>query len=230
MSIEVVKIRSDVKRNAITLTCVGFVGMMLGLALFLSSAAFFAPGLCAFSLGIIATVIGVSKQLEPEVTITLSAAGLCYHHRRGNLLIDWDNVQRIDIPQSLGNVGNIELLFIGIRLKKINPVLDIIPARLAIGLLTEQRPLLMSAVALDENLVVLEDHLNAEFTPLLVHDERYRGVLAMFGHRSEMLNRNLGYHLYLPFDCLGTEPREFLALLKRYQQQIREAAWCDKVD
>ena len=101
-------------------------------------------------------------------------------------------------------------------------MLDIIPARLAIGLLTEQRPLLMSAVALDENIAVLEDHLNSEFTPLLVHDERYRGVLAMFGHRSEMLNRNLGYHLYLPFDCLGTEPREFLVLLKRYQQKISE--------
>ena len=82
----------------------------------------------------------------------------------------------------------------------------------------------MSAVTLDENLEALEDYLNSEFTPLLVNGERYRGVLAMYGHRSEMLNRNLGYHQYIPFDCLDREPREFLTLLRDYLQEFRESA------
>ncbi|WP_064791738.1 DUF2982 domain-containing protein [Shewanella woodyi] len=219
-----VEVRSSVKRNAITLTFVGLVGIILGLVLFLSSSVLFAPALCAFALGIIATVLGVSKQMEPEVSITLSPDGLSYHHRRGSLFIEWENVQRFDIPKSLDGLETIELPFIGIRLKKINPVLDVIPGRLATGLLTEQRPLLMSAVTLDENLEVLEDYLNSEFTPLLVNGERYRGVLAMYGHRSEMLNRNLGYHQYIPFDCLDREPREFLTLLRDYLQEVRESA------
>lgn len=219
-----VEVRSSVKRNSITLTFVGLVGIVLGLVLFLSSSVLFAPALCAFALGIIATVLGVSKQMEPEVSITLSPDGLSYHHRRGSLFIEWENVQRFDIPKSLDGLETIELPFIGIRLKKINPVLDVIPGRLATGLLTEQRPLLMSAVTLDENLEALEDYLNSEFTPLLVNGERYRGVLAMYGHRSEMLNRNLGYHQYIPFDCLDREPREFLTLLRDYLQEFRESA------
>ncbi|ACA85995.1 DUF2982 domain-containing protein [Shewanella woodyi] len=224
MQSKLVEVRSSVKRNAITLTFVGLVGIILGLVLFLSSSVLFAPALCAFALGIIATVLGVSKQMEPEVSITLSPDGLSYHHRRGSLFIEWENVQRFDIPKSLDGLETIELPFIGIRLKKINPVLDVIPGRLATGLLTEQRPLLMSAVTLDENLEVLEDYLNSEFTPLLVNGERYRGVLAMYGHRSEMLNRNLGYHQYIPFDCLDREPREFLTLLRDYLQEVRESA------
>ncbi|MBW8185251.1 DUF2982 domain-containing protein [Shewanella nanhaiensis] len=222
MHSQLVEVRSSVKRNAITLTFVGLAGIVLGLVLFLSSSVLFAPALCAFALGIIATVLGVSKQMEPEVSITLSPDGLSYHHRRGSLFIEWENVQRFDIPKSLDGLETVELPFIGIRLKKINPVLDVIPGRLATGLLTEQRPLLMSAVTLDENLELLEDYLNSEFTPLLVNGERYRGVLAMYGHRSEMLNRNLGYHQYIPFDCLDREPREFLTLLRDYLQGVRE--------
>ncbi len=113
-----VEVRSSVKRNAITLTFVGLVGIILGLVLFLSSSVLFAPALCAFALGIIATVLGVSKQMEPEVSITLSPDGLSYHHRRGSLFIEWENVQRFDIPKSLDGLETIELPFIGIRLKK----------------------------------------------------------------------------------------------------------------
>lgn len=222
MNIEVIQVRSGVKRNAITLTCLGFVGIILSLVLFLSSSALLGPGLCIFTLGIISTVLGISKQMEPEVSVTLSAEGLSYHHRRGRLLIEWGNIQRFDSPKSRDGLETIELSFIGIRLKKINPVLDMIPGRLATGLLTEQRPLLMSAVTLDESLEALEDYLNSEFTPLLINGDRYRGVLAMFGHRCEMLNRNLGYHLYIPFDCLDREPKEFLRLLRNYLEEVRK--------
>lgn len=222
MDIEVIQVRSGVKRNAITLTCLGFAGIILSLVLFLSSSALLGPGLCIFTLSIISTVLGISKQMEPEVSVTLSPTGLSYHHRRGTLFIEWENIQRFDSPKSRDGLETIELPFIGIRLKKINPVLDMIPGRLATGLLTEQRPLMMSAVTLDESLEMLEDYLNSEFTPLLVHEERYKGVLAMFGHRCEMLNRNLGYHLYIPVDCLDREPKEFLSLLRHYLQEIRE--------
>ncbi|MEI6860106.1 MAG: DUF2982 domain-containing protein [Shewanella sp.] len=221
MDIEAVQINSKFKRNSITLTLVGVIALTIGIGLFLSSAAMFAPGMVCFSLGVISLVLGVSKILEPEISLDINQQGLKYHHRRGSIFIHWSNIQRIDIPRGLDGLESIKLPYIGIKLNKINPVLDIVPGRLATGLLTEQRPLLMSAMTLDEDLIELEDYMNSEFTPLLINDERYRGVLAMFGHRCEMLSKNLGFHLYIPVDCLDRSADEFVNLLREYLLKVK---------
>ncbi len=222
LEIEVIQIRSLTKRNALTLTFLGMLGLFLGFGMFLSSSGLFAPGMLCFALGAISAVLGISKLIEPEISVELNQEGLFYHHRRGSLFIGWDNVQRFDTPKGVDGIEMIELPFIGIKLKQINPVLDIIPGRLATGLLTEQRPLLMSAVTLDENLEELESYMNSEFTPLVVNEERYRGVLAMFGHRCEMLSKNLGYHIYIPVDCLDRTSDEFVRLLRDYLLRVRQ--------
>lgn len=49
----------------------------------------------------------------------------------------------------------------------------------------------MTAAAQDEELQTLEAALSAEFEPLTVNDERYRGVLAMFGRRCLTLDKYL---------------------------------------
>ncbi|QFU23394.1 DUF2982 domain-containing protein [Shewanella eurypsychrophilus] len=217
MDIEAIQINSKFKRNSRTLTLVGAIALTIGISLFLSSSALFAPGMLCFSLGVISLVLGVSKILEPEVSLELDEHGLKYHHRRGSIVVQWDNVQRIDIPRGLDGFESIQLPYVGIKLKRINPILDMIPGRLATGLLTEQRPLLMSAVTLDEDLIELEAYMNSEFTPLVVNEERYKGVLAMFGHRCEMLSKNLGFHLYIPADCLDRSADDFVKLLREYR-------------
>lgn len=224
LNIANIEIHSQFKRNSITLSVFGVIGLILGISLFLFSQTMFAPGILSFSLGIISLVLGISKTLEPEVSLSLTPAGLNYHHRRGSIFIDWDNVQRVDIPRGLDGMESIALPYVGIKLKQINPILDLIPGRLATGLLTEQRPLLMSAVTLDEDLLELESYMNSEFTPLVVNEERYRGVLAMFGHRCEMLSTNLGFHLYIPADCLDRSAGDFVIVLRDYLQQIRSSS------
>jgi len=219
---EVVQIHSHIKRNALTLTFLGALGLSIGFGMFLSSSGLFVPGMLFFSLGVLSAVLGISKLMEPEVSVELNQEGFFYHHRRGSLFIGWENVQRFDIPKGVDGIDIIELPFIGIKLKQINPVLDIIPGRLATGLLTEQRPLLMSAVTLDESLEELESYMNSEFTPLVVNEERYRGVLAMFGHRCEMLSKNLGYHIYIPADCLDRSSDEFVSFLRQYLLEVRQ--------
>lgn len=213
-------IRPDTKRNGISLSLMGAVLLLLGLMLLLTGN-WFAQGLLSFFLGAVATILGVAKLIEPEVSIELSCDGIEYHHRRGKWFITWDNIQRIDIPRVSQGVEMIELPYIGVRLKYINPVLDNISPRLATGLLTEQRPLLMTAAAQDELMEHLEHYLSSEFAPLVVNGERYRGVLAMFGHRCELLASHLGYHLYIPRDCLDREPREFVILLKEFAEHQR---------
>jgi len=47
-------------------------------------------------------------------------------------------------------------------------------------------------------------------------------VLAMFGHRCEMLSKNLGYHIYIPVDCLDRTSDEFVRLLREYLLRVRQ--------
>ncbi|MGP1719039.1 DUF2982 domain-containing protein [Shewanella frigidimarina] len=207
------------KRNGITLTVVGAISLMASLIIFIGLSGFFAVGMLCFALGSVALILGVAKVYQPAVSFKLTAAGVAFFHRRGQVFIEWHNIQRVDCARVNQNLELIELPYIGVKLKQINPILDCISPRLATGLLTEQRPLLMTAATQDEDLQSLEGYLGAEFTPLVVNGERYRGVLAMFGHRCQTLNEQLGYHVYLSIDSLDREPKEFVALLRQWQQQ-----------
>jgi hypothetical protein len=210
-----------IKRNGITLTLVGAVSLVASLIIFIGLKGMFALGMLCFALGSVALILGIAKVYQPAVSFKLTSAGVAFFHRRGQVFIEWENIQRLDSVRVNQNMEMIDLPYIGVKLKKINPILDCISPRLATGLLTEQRPLLMTAATQDEDLQSLEGYLGAEFTPLVVNGERYRGVLAMFGHRCQTLNEQLGYHVYLSIDSLDRDPKEFVALLRQWQQQAQ---------
>ncbi|MCL1088527.1 DUF2982 domain-containing protein [Shewanella profunda] len=212
---DVISVRPLSKRNGLTLTWVGASSLILGFGLFIIFPEFFAIGLVFFSLGAIALILGLAKVYEPETTISLDEQGLIYFHRRGKVFIAWDNIQRVDIPRVTQGINTIELSYLGIKLKHLNPILDNISLRLATGLLTEQRPLLVTAASQQEDLATLETYMGTEFSPLVIEGDRYRGVLAMFGHRCVMLDTHLGYHLYIPHDSLDREPQDFIKLLRQ---------------
>ncbi len=212
-------IKSPNKRNGYTLTVIGIIGVAIGIGLFLAGSHLFAPGIICFAFGAIAAVLGISKLLEPEVTLSIDLQGIRYFHRRGEVHIDWQNIQRLDQPRVTQGLETITLPYIGIKLKTVGPVLDCISLRLASGLLTEQRPLLITVSAQDEDLSTLENQMSAEFTPFIEDNNRYKGVLAMFGHRCRILGNHLGFHLYVATDALDRPAEEFIALLRRYQHQ-----------
>ncbi|MCH1928891.1 DUF2982 domain-containing protein [Shewanella sp. A25] len=221
---QVISVRPLSKRNGFTLTWLGAFAFILGFSLFVLFPDLFALGLVFFSLGAIALVLGLAKVYEPETSLSIDANGLTYFHRRGNVFIGWDNIQRVDNPRITQGIETLELSYIGIKLKRLNPILDNISLRLAAGLLTEQRPLLVTAASQQEDLATLETYLGAEFSPLTLEGDRYRGVLAMFGHRCVMLDSRLGFHLYIPNDSLDREPNEFITLLRqRVASHIRNS-------
>ena len=214
---DVLFVRPVNKRNGITLSAVGALLLSLAFWLFVSFPQGFAPGLVLFTFGAISLILGVSKLGEPEISFELSQSGLLFRHRKGQFYVDWDNIQRMDIPRVTQGVDIKELPYIGIKLRQINPVLDSISPRLATGLVSEQRPLLMTATTQTDDLGKLEDQLSAEFTPFESNGDRYRGVLAMFGHRCELLSDTLGFHLFLPQDSMDRDAAEFLAMLKEFR-------------
>ncbi|MCL1073808.1 DUF2982 domain-containing protein [Shewanella dokdonensis] len=219
MSNESVAIRTLGKRNALTLTIVGALFVLLGLCLFVSWRESFIVALVCFSAGAVALVLGIAKQIEPEVILRLDAQGMVFFHRRGQLQVSWQNIQRLDLLRVQRGVDWLTLPYLGIKLKAINPVLDTISPRLATGLLAEQRALVMTAVANDDELQSLEHYLSAEFEPLVVNGDRYRGLLAMFGRRCLMLDKYLGFHLYIPVEFLPLAPEQLLRQLREYRQQ-----------
>ncbi|RLV61527.1 DUF2982 domain-containing protein [Parashewanella curva] len=206
------------KRNGISLTFIGGLGLFSGLLLFATST-LFAVALIAFATGAVTLILGIAKLRQPKVSIEFTETGFIYYHVRGQFAVEWDNIQRVDIPSVYKSMEHVQLPYVGIKVKSINQVLDSISPRLATGLLTEQRPLLMTAGAQSGDDTALEIYLNHEFMPLTVNDERYRGVLAMFGRRCLMLSEHLGYHLYIPADSLDRELDDFIKLLRQRQQQ-----------
>ena len=220
-SLDTLELRSTSKHNALTLTVVGASALIIAIALFVGVRSLFAVALVLFILGVIALVIGIAKQYEPPVAMTLSDSGLRFHHRRGELFIEWRNIQRLDFPRVQRGLDLIDLPYVGVKLNAINPILDNISPRLATGLLSEQRPLMMTAVANDEDLAALENYLSAEFSPLVVNGDRYRGLLAMFGRRCLTLDKHLGYHLYLSAEFVELAPEELLSQLRSYWQSHR---------
>ncbi|MBO1273502.1 DUF2982 domain-containing protein [Shewanella sp. 4t3-1-2LB] len=223
MNNDPVEIRTLSKRNALTLTLTGSVLLLVGLCLFVGWRELFVIAFMCFFGGAIALVLGVAKQVEPEVVLRLDAQGLVFFHRRGQLQVEWQNIQRLDLLRVQRGIDWLTLPYLGIKLKVINPVLDGISPRLATGLLAEQRSLMITAVANDDELQSLEHYLSAEFEPLVVNGDRYRGLLAMFGRRCLMLDKYLGFHLYIPVEFLPLAPEQLLRQLREYrQQQLRD--------
>ncbi|MBT1442973.1 DUF2982 domain-containing protein [Shewanella sp. JM162201] len=216
-------IRPHSKRNGITLAFVSGLLFCTALCIFLFAKVYFGIGLVMFALGAVGLVLGYAKLSQPPESIVADSDGLGYFHRRGSYRVSWDNIQRIDVPRVSQGLGSLDLPFIGIKLKKINPLLDSISPRLATGLLSEQRPLMMTAAAQTDIENALEQQLGAEFTPLVTHGERYRGVLAMFGHRCLLLERELGFHLFIPADALDDEPVAVARQLRQLKTEIDTA-------
>ncbi|MCE9680083.1 DUF2982 domain-containing protein [Shewanella sp. AS1] len=223
-SIETVQLRTLSKRNAKTFTTVGLIALFIALILFIFAKHLIGLGMLCFIFGAIFTVLGCAKWIQPEVSIELRQQGLVYHHHRGAIYLEWDNIQRVGVPLSIQSIDSQAFPYVGVRLKQLAPLIDDIPTRLATGLLREQRALMMSSLTLDGELADLERYLSSEFSEVIIEDKRYTGVQAMFARRCQQLNTQLGYHVYIPIDCLDREPREFISLLKDYKQQAEETA------
>ncbi len=219
-SLEPIVIKAITKRNGKTFTLAGCMTLFVALVIFLFAKTLFGLGMVCFIFGMIFFVLGIAKLLQPENSIELRELGLIYHHLRGSIYLEWSNIQRIDQPLSIQSLDSHELPYIGVKLKALAPLIDDIPPRLATGLLSEQRPLLMSSLIFDGELADLERYLNSEFSSIKVDGKLYHGVQAMFARRCQQLNGQLGYHVYIPIDCLDREPKAFLTLLKEYKHRV----------
>lgn len=168
-----------------------------------------------YGFAIALCLLGYLKQGEPVNLLTLDEDGLKYWHRQNHLFIPWDNIQRLDIPYFRDAVGFDELEYIGIKVKDAEAFYEDFPLRLASKLLVELRPLLMTVASrtCKTGQCVPEDFVDAvEYK--MPSGKLYKGLIGMFVNRTEVLNRNLGFHFYIGTKSSDMNSHKLLNLLK----------------
>jgi len=168
-----------------------------------------------YGMAVVGFLLAYFIATEPEEILSLTKKGLLYRHRYGSCMIPWSNVQRIDIPKLNLGLEQVELDYIGIKVKDSLALYESIPLRLASRLMVEQRPLWLSVAkdACQSGRCVPDDFVDAvEFKAST--GQIYTGLIAMFMYRYQRMTTELGFHFYIPLSGIDMEVERLLGLLR----------------
>jgi hypothetical protein len=157
-------------------------------------------------------ITGLAKKLEPTFSFNLSPKGIKYNHRYGYWLFSWQQIQRISLIKETTGLAQIELPYLGIKLKDIDYLAKQISPRLANRLIHEQKPLISLAVI--QGLLSLEESLLNFNSFTLSSGQIIKGPLAAFLYHCQALHNAFGFHIYLPESSTDRELNDFCYLLK----------------
>ncbi|MED5525094.1 MAG: DUF2982 domain-containing protein [Pseudomonadota bacterium] len=197
-------------RNGLTLTLLGLLLLILGPTLL--AFGWFGPGMVLLLAMPVLLILGIGKLTEPKVSLSLNHNSLSLHHRRGGWSLRWQDIQRIDQLAIGSGFERMELPYIGFRLKTPEILLDTINTRLAVGLLTEQRNVLILALRTQSPNPQAEDLFEASYYRSPTGKE-YRGVLGMLGQRMKRFRELTGFDVIIAEELAGEEG---MWLLKKY--------------
>jgi hypothetical protein len=210
------------RRNGLALTLAGLVVMLILLLVgyWLDERGRLVV-IFLFMAGMVMTVLGILKLREPVYSFSLSADTLHFHHKIGGWSLHWSNIIRVDQPRLQSGLDLVDLPYIGIKIRDYDEFLPLMSPRMAVHLLTEQRPLL--AMALRHGAISrhhLQDWLVEDSHYRSVGGHDYQGLAAMLGNRMTHLRELYGYDLLVHESNLDREAPEFIILLRRYLQPV----------
>lgn len=219
---EAIFIKGSASGNGITTLLVGAIVAAFGTFIITAlPKLFFLVGILFLSGSIIAFVMGFYKLREPKHSLEISKEAIIYHHRKGKWRLEWDNIQRVDVPRVHKGLEHIDLEMVGFKLKNPETFLDNISLRLITHLLMEQRPLVTQ--------IAMSDCATGQcYGDDIIDDVKYKlengnmitGVSAMFANRMRKLQQGIGYDVYLSVNDLDRECGDFVALLRECQASL----------
>ena len=216
----VINIRAKANQHAVFLILLA--GVIFLITLFLSQYYWRSHRLILIFFYLLTLVIsftGILKRSEPSVSIALTPQRIQYYHRHGHWTLAWQQIQSINTIKETVGLSTIVLPYVGIKLKSLDILAEQISPRLANRLIHEQRPLIRFAVM--QNLLLLEE-VQLNFTPYsLESGKKIKGPLAAFLYHCQVLQKGLGYHLYLPETSTDRELEDFCQLLKQCQRYAK---------
>ncbi|MFC4700975.1 DUF2982 domain-containing protein [Glaciecola siphonariae] len=223
---DTIYIRGVSSHNGITTLIVGGVALMIGnLTITLLPELFFLAGILVIAAGIIALTMGFFKIREPKYSLEITKQHLVYHHRLGKWRIEWDNLQRVDVPRVHKGLEHIDLEMVGFRLKDPEAMLANISPRLITHLLMEQRPLVAQIELSNcESGRCYGDDLIEDAKYKMRSGELIKGVTAMFANRMRKLQSGLGYDVFISVNELDRSAHEFVALIRQCHDSVKASA------
>ena len=213
-------VRATSKGNGITALVLGVAGLIMSAIWmkFLPDWLFLAA-IFLTSASIVSLLIGWFKVREPQFSIEISPQEIRYHHRLGNWLLQWDNVQRIDCPRVQQGLEQVELEAVGFRIKDYGAFLNHVSPRLATHLLMEQRPLLLHRD--EQNCktgACFEQEMFDDKHYTTADNQTFTGVKAMLANRMSQLRQLLGYDVFIAASDIDREPADFARFMRQCQQ------------
>jgi hypothetical protein len=213
-------IRGSASSNGVTTLVVGAIVALFGSVIIVAlPKLFFLVGILFMSGSIIAFVMGFYKLREPKYSLEITKEAIVHHHRKGKWRIEWENIQRVDVPRVHKGLEHIDLEMVGFRLRNPERFLDNISLRLITHLLMEQRPLVTQ--------IAMSDCQSGQcYGDDIIDDVKYKcedgsmitGVSAMFANRMRKLQQGIGYDVYLSVNDLDRDGTAFVALLRECQE------------
>ncbi|KKO45590.1 hypothetical protein WG68_09390 [Arsukibacterium ikkense] len=159
-----------------------------------------------------AVFLGMAKLAEPRYFLKCDEQGVHYFHRYGSWLLPWQSFMYCAVPQ----LEQQNLSFIGFKVTDYDAVLQPLRLRLAVRLMTEQRPLFMSAIKQSCANGQCASELLMEKDSFSTATQRYNGIKAVFAQRMQRLAGASGFDLFVT--CSLTE-----AQTRALCQQINQA-------
>lgn len=138
--------------------------------------------------------IGWAKLAEPRHSIVCVNEGVRYQHRAGHWVLPWSAFNYCAVPSIDGQ----ELAFIGFKVTNFDALLQNLPVRLAVKIMTEQRPLYFEAIRQTCHTGQCATELLKEKDTFDTARHRYDGVKAAFAHRMQRLAAATGFELMIP--------------------------------
>jgi hypothetical protein len=163
-------------------------------------------------LGLIA---GYAKLTEPLYVIELDQHGFCYVHHKGRWFIPWQGFSFIAVPELAGK----EIAYIGVKLKSYDDFLNQLQPRLAVHLMMEQRHLFIAALGSNCPTGTCPTDLMIEIGDYKSNSRTYKGAIAMFARRMQLLRQLTGFDLFIPMSAIGSEPAEFCRKVNQIRLQ-----------
>lgn len=163
-------------------------------------------------LGLIA---GYGKLTEPLYVIELDQQGFAYQHHKGRWFIPWQGFSFISVPELAGK----ELAYVGVKLRHYEEFLDQLQPRLAVHLLMEQRHLLIAALGSNCPSGTCPSDLMIEVGEYKGATRSYKGAIAMFARRMQLLRQLTGFDLFIPMNAIGAKPDDFCRKVNQIRLQ-----------
>lgn len=191
-----------------------FTGLVLFTALFAGQFNLWLA--LAYIAALMAIFLGFAKLAEPRHFLRCDDQGVHYYHRYGSWSLPWSSFLYCAVPQ----LEQQDLSFIGFKVTDYDAVLQPLRLRLAVRLMTEQRPLFITAVKQGCTGGQCASELLSEKDIFATANQRYDGIKAVFAQRMQRLAQASGFDLFVATSLTAEQTAALCQQINKARLQI----------